>query len=241
MRIASIAAIITLALPTTSAFANTANNSNSGTSSNKSIQAKQVKSTKVNTKAVKCQSTAAIAHAPIDVPIPKKVMTPRQLKKMMKQLVIDTNCGEIVIEPFIDQARVTLTAVTALAKGGFYDKSLCHRLTTNGIYVLQCGDPTATGGGGPNFTFGVENLPGNVANNYPEGVVGMANSGRPDSNGSQFFIVYKDSTLPPNYTIWGRVISGLDIVKEVAKSGVKDGSSDGQPKQVIAIERVFTR
>jgi peptidyl-prolyl cis-trans isomerase B (cyclophilin B) len=237
-RIALISVVFALSLPTTvltnSAFANT---SNSGNPANKNAQTKQIKTSK----AIKCQSTTAIAHAPVDVPMPKKVMSVRQLKKMMKQLVIQTNCGEIVIEPFIDQARVTLTAVTALARGGFYDKSLCHRLTTNGIYVLQCGDPTATGGGGPSFTFGVENLPNNVANNYPEGVVGMANSGRPDSNGSQFFIVYKDSTLPPNYTIWGRVVSGLDIVKEVAKSGVKDGSSDGNPKQTIAIERIITR
>lgn len=233
-RIALVSAVFALLLPTYNAVAN---NSNPGNSANKSVQTKQVKSTK----AIKCQATTAIAHTPVDVPMPKKVMTARQLKKMMKLLVIETNCGNIVIEPFIDQARVTLTAVTTLARGGFYDKSLCHRLTTNGIYVLQCGDPTATGGGGPSFTFGVENLPNNVANNYPEGVVGMANSGRPDSNGSQFFIVYKDSTLPPNYTIWGRVISGLDVVKEVAKSGVKDGSTDGNPKQVIAIERITTR
>jgi peptidyl-prolyl cis-trans isomerase B (cyclophilin B) len=69
----------------------------------------------------------------------------------------------------------------------------------------------------------------------------MANSGRPPANGSQFFIVYEDTTLAPSYSIWGRVIKGMDIVKAIAKAGTKDGSNNGMPKQTIAIERALVR
>jgi peptidyl-prolyl cis-trans isomerase B (cyclophilin B) len=114
---------------------------------------------------------------------------------------------------------------------------LCHRLTTKGLYVLQCGDPTATGGGGPNFTYRDENLPTESLNNYPAGTVAMANSG-PGTNGSQFFLVFADTTLGANYTIWGSITQGLDIVKAIAKAGVKGGGADGTPNQPIAINRV---
>ena len=76
--------------------------------------------------------------------------------------------------------------------------------------------------------------------NYPAGVVAMANSGA-NTNGSQFFIVYEDTSLPPSYTIWGKVTQGLDIVQSVAKEGVIDGKSDGLPKRTIAIEKVKVR
>lgn len=188
----------------------------------------------------RCEQTSAVGHAPVEVPVPERVFTPRQLQRMMKQIVLETNCGEIVIQP-IYQARLALTALHALIRGGFYDGSLCHRLTTERVFILQCGDPTATGRGGPIFTYGLENLPGAEAGNYPEGIVAIANTGEPDSNGSQFFITYKDSTFLPNYTIVGRVIKGLDIVKYVARSGVKDGSGNGVPKQTIAIEEASIR
>lgn len=188
----------------------------------------------------RCKPTDAVGHAPTDVVIPERVLTAREIARTMKQIVLDTNCGDIVIVPNY-RARVALTAMSALIRGGFYDMSLCHRLTTEKLFVLQCGDPTATGRGGPNFTYGVENLPELVEGNYPEGTVAIANSGTPNSNGSQFFIVYEDTTLPPNYTIFGRVIRGLDIVKFVAKEGTKNGSGDGTPKQVIAIERAWIR
>lgn len=202
----------------------------------------KIKPPKVNksVKGERCEPTDAIGHPPTDVPIPDRVMSPRQISRVMKQIVLETNCGEIVIQPNY-RARMALTALNSLIRSGFYDMSLCHRLTTAELFVLQCGDPTATGKGGPNFTYGVENLPDASDNNYPEGIVALANSGSPNSNGSQFFIVYQDTTLPPNYTIFGRVTKGLDIVKMIAKAGTKDGSGNGMPKQVIAIERAWIR
>jgi peptidyl-prolyl cis-trans isomerase B (cyclophilin B) len=234
----SFALLLLLVLSSFSASSASANtNSNNGTKVEKANQVTKVTKTSKNGK---CDSTTAVGHPPIDVPIPDRVMTARQIAKAMKQIVFETNCGEIVIQPN-NRARVALTAMHALIRGGFYDMSLCHRLTTEGIYVLQCGDPTATGRGGPNFTYGVENLPTASEGNYPAGTVAIANSGTANSNGSQFFIVYEDTTLPPNYTIFGRVTKGLEIVKMVAKAGVKDGSGDGTPKQTIAIERALIR
>ena len=138
------------------------------------------------------------------------------------------------------KAPVTVIALAALANGGFFNQTICHRLTTNNIYVLQCGDPTATGSGGPNFSYRDENLPQSVEANYPAGVVAMANSGA-NTNGSQFFIVYEDTSLPPSYTIWGKVTKGLEIVQSIAKEGVINGKSDGLPKRTIAIEKVKVR
>ena len=137
-----------------------------------------------------------------------------------------------------EKAPFTLTSIAALAQGGYYDDSLCHRLTTQGLFVLQCGDPTATGSGGPQFTFPDENFPVNELNNYPAGTVAMANSG-PNTNGSQFFLVYEDTTLAPSYTIWGTITSGLDIVKAVAKAGAVGGAPDGKPAKTIAIQKVL--
>ena len=107
--------------------------------------------------------------------------------------------------------------------------------------MLQCGDPTASGSGGPAFTYGNENLPTGTLNNYPAGVVAMANTGQPNSNGSQFFLVYKDTTLAPSYTRWGTIIKGLNIVQAIAAQGVAGGGSDGTPAQKIAIESVSVR
>lgn len=188
----------------------------------------------------RCEQTTAIGHAPVEVPMPERVFSPRQLQRIMKQIILETNCGEIVIQPNY-RAPVALTALHTLIRGGFYDGSICHRLTTERVFILQCGDPTATGRGGPMFTYGLENLPGPEEGNYPEGIVGIANTGDPESNGSQFFISYRDSSFPPNYTIVGRVIRGLDIVKFVARSGVRDGSGNGMPRQTIAIEEASIR
>ena len=182
-----------------------------------------------------CKPTTAKVHTVKNI-IPPEVKPPFR----NRTFTFMTNCGHIVIQANAKSAPITVTALAALVNGGFYNKSLCHRLTTNEIYVLQCGDPTGTGMGVPNFSYRDENLPQAVQANYPAGTVAMANSGA-NTNGSQFFIVYENTSMNPNYTIWGRVTKGLEIVRAIAKVGVADGSTDGTPKQTIAIERVRVR
>jgi|UniRef100_UPI00404AB7BC peptidyl-prolyl cis-trans isomerase B (cyclophilin B) len=182
---------------------------------------------------VKCTPTKAKGITPKKIATPKKVLT-----KFPKKFTLVTNCGNIVISSVGAKAPFTMTSIAALAKGGFYNNTLCHRLTTQGLFVLQCGDPTATGSGGPQFTYPDENLPANKKNNYPAGTVAMANSG-PNTNGSQFFLVYANTTLAPSYTIWGTITSGLDIVKAIAKAGAVGGAPDGKPAKTIAIQKVL--
>jgi len=191
---------------------------------------KTVKSAKV--RAIKCLTAKSVGHTPPSIAPADKV-----LKRIPRTFTFVTNCGNIVVTTVGSKAPITLTQLSTLARGGYFNNSLCHRLTTKGLYVLQCGDPTATGGGGPNFTYRDENLPAEGLNNYPAGTVAMANSG-PGTNGSQFFLVFADTTLGSNYTIWGTVTQGLDIVKAIAKVGVKGGGADGAPNQPIEIRRV---
>ena len=151
-------------------------------------------------------------------------------------ITLTTNCGPIVIT--VDQAKAPLTAnsMVFLTDQKYFNDTACHRLTTEGIFVLQCGDPKGDGTGGPGYVVPDENLPAAGEANYPAGTVAMANAG-PGTVGSQFFIAYEDFSLPPSYTIWGTVTSGLDIVKHVAAQGVQGaaGSADGAPKQPISI------
>ena len=190
--------------------------------------------------AVKCAQATAKAHTPGKVAQPTKAAKP-----LPKKFTFTTNCG--VIEVTLNQkAPITITSLAALIKGKYYDNSLCHRLTTQGLFVLQCGDPTLTGAGSPTGWKGYkdENLPKNVTNNYPAGTVAMANSG-PATNGSQVFFVYEDTSLGANYTIWGKITKGLDIVQYVAKQGAITKDSSGklvysgvgftaQPVQIIS-------
>jgi peptidyl-prolyl cis-trans isomerase B (cyclophilin B) len=192
----------------------------------------EAKSKAQNVVALKCAPTKATGHPPKDVAPAQKLP-----KKLVRTFTFETNCGNIVVTTVGAKAPITITQLATLAKGGYFNNSLCHRLTTQGLYVLQCGDPTATGGGGPRFTYGDENLPVATINNYPAGTVAMANSG-PGTNGSQFFLVFADTTLGANYTIWGTITQGLDIVKAIASAGVKGGGADGTPNQTIAITRV---
>jgi peptidyl-prolyl cis-trans isomerase B (cyclophilin B) len=194
------------------------------------------KSAKVS--AIKCAPTKAVGHTP-----PLVAPAEKLLKRFPRTFTFVTNCGNIVVTTVGAKAPVTITQLTTLARGGYFNNSLCHRLTTKGLYVLQCGDPTATGGGGPSFAYRDENLPTESLNNYPAGTVAMANSGPgvngAGTNGSQFFLVFADTTLGANYTIWGTITQGLDIVKAIAKAGVKGGGADGTPNQPIAINRVI--
>ncbi len=150
-------------------------------------------------------------------------------------ITFTTNQGEIVIETTPALAPLTVNAIAALAQKNYFDNTICHRLTTEGIFVLQCGDPTGTGTGGPGFNIPDENLPQPTENNYPAGTVAMANAG-PGTSGSQFFLVYQDTTLGPDYTIWGSITSGLDILQTIASAGVVDGGADGAPLTGVTIE-----
>lgn len=150
------------------------------------------------------------------------------------QLTLTTNCGDIVIDTLPSEAPKTVNAMQWLADQGYFDNTLCTRVTTGNLYVLQCGDPTGTGGGGPGFTLPDENLPEDGTANYPAGTVAMANRG-PGTSGSQFFIAYEDTTLPADYTVWGTVTSGLDIVTKIAEAGVSGGGTDGTPAAPIGI------
>lgn len=134
-------------------------------------------------------------------------------------------------------APCTVNAMAYLASKGYFDATSCHRLTTAGIYVLQCGDPTATGSGTPGFSYADE-LSGSET--YGAGTIAMANAG-PNTNGSQFFVVYADSQLPPKYTVWGHIdAAGIAAVAAVAKAGTDNanGSGDGHPKSPVNIVSV---
>ena len=151
-------------------------------------------------------------------------------------LDLATNCGPITIATLPEAAPETVNSMVFLAEQGYFDLTACHRLTTEGIFVLQCGDPAGNGTGGPGYAVPDENLPPDGAANYPAGTVAMANAG-PGTAGSQFFIVYADTTLPPAYTIWGEVTAGLDQVQAIAAAGVSGGGADGPPAQQVVIEQ----
>ena len=155
------------------------------------------------------------------------------------QATIRTNRGNIVINLLNSKATCTVNSFVSLATQKYFSQTTCHRLTTSGIFVLQCGDPTGTGSGGPGYQFSDENLAGAK---YPAGTVAMANSG-PNTNGSQFFLVYKNTPgLQPNYTPFGTIVSGLKIVQNVAKAGSDNAfaaqGGGGHPKEKVVIKSV---
>jgi peptidyl-prolyl cis-trans isomerase B (cyclophilin B) len=157
--------------------------------------------------------------------------------KATYQASIVTNRGTVVIDLLNSKATCTVNSFVHLAVKKYFTGTTCHRLTTSGIYVLQCGDPTGTGLGGPGYKFANENLAGA---RYTAGTVAMANAG-PGTNGSQFFLVYRNSlSLPPSYTPFGTVVKGLGIIQNVAKAGTDNanGPGDGHPKEKVIIIRV---
>ena len=150
-------------------------------------------------------------------------------------VTITANVGEIQATLDADTTPCTVNSFVSLADQGYFDDTTCHRLTTQGIFVLQCGDPTGQGTGGPGYSFADE-LAGTET--YGPGTLAMANAG-PDTNGSQFFIVYGDSQLPPSYTVFGQVDEdGLKTVKDVAAKGTDNGGPDGAPKQPVELQTV---
>jgi peptidyl-prolyl cis-trans isomerase B (cyclophilin B) len=138
-----------------------------------------------------------------------------------------TTQGVITVQMLTDKAPCTTYSFRFLASQGYYNQTHCHRLTVQFIYVLQCGDPTGTGSGGPGYAFNDENLTGAT---YPAGTVAMANAG-PNTNGSQFFFTWKDTTLSPAYTPFGKVISGLNVLQRIAaaEDDQQNGPGDGYP------------
>ena len=148
---------------------------------------------------------------------------------------ISLTSGDLPLRLHAGKAPCTVNSFAFLAGKGYFDGTRCHRLTTAGIFVLQCGDPTGTGRGTPGYSFGDE-LTGTET--YPAGTLAMANAG-PNTNGSQFFIVYADSQLPPSYTVFGRVAKpGIEAVKAIAAAGTDNGSTDGSPKQPVEIKDI---
>lgn len=161
---------------------------------------------------------------------------------------IITDRGDIGIELDNAKSPCTVRNFTSLATQGYFDDTQCHRLTIDPeLHVLQCGDPTGTGTGGPGYRFPNE-YPSNqyriadpalkTAVVYPRGTLAMANAG-PGTNGSQFFLVYDDSELPPQYTVFGTIdAKGLAVLDKISAAGVKGGTADGEPTTEVTIESV---
>jgi peptidyl-prolyl cis-trans isomerase B (cyclophilin B) len=148
-----------------------------------------------------------------------------------------TNRGTLTLRLDATSAPCTVASFLSLARQKFFDATPCHRLTTAGIFVLQCGDPTGTGTGGPGYTIPDEVKPGQT---YPAGTVAMANTGSPHTGGSQFFVVYADTNLPPQYTAFATVTTGLGAVQTVARAGSDNSNSagDGKPRLPVTIESI---
>lgn len=149
--------------------------------------------------------------------------------------VIATSAGDVAITLDGDRTPCTVGSFVSLAEQGYFDDTQCHRLTTSGIFVLQCGDPTGTGTGGPGYSYADE-LDGTET--YPAGTVAMANAGA-DTNGSQFFLVYDESPLPPAYTVFGQLDeAGLATVQAIGAAGTDTGAEDGAPAEAVTITGV---
>ncbi len=190
-----------------------------------------------------CQypATPDKASKPVKPPRAGKVPTePAQVSASM-----ETNQGDIGLMLDNGKSPCTVNSFASLANQGFFKDTTCHRLTTSdSLSVLQCGDPTAQGTGGPGYQFANE-YPTNQYQPddpklqepvlYPRGTLAMANAG-PGTNGSQFFLVYKDSQLPPNYTVFGTIDeTGLATLDKIAAAGTADGAPDGKPKSDVKI------
>ncbi len=166
-----------------------------------------------------------------------------------KVMTIDTNLGPIKAK--LDLSKVPCTAASFAYLGGkkFFDNSKCHRLVNEATFkVLQCGDPSATGDGyretdgtgGPSYRFKEENLPTNSKPTYPDGTIAMAKAQAPATTGSQFFIVFGDTELSPDYTVLGTITEGLDLVKKAAAAGDDQAfaaqAGGGHPKTEVLIK-----
>lgn len=187
-------------------------------------------------------------------PAAKKANPPRTGKvptsPAQVSVSMSTNQGNVGLQLDNAKAPCTVNSFASLAQQGYFNDTTCHRLTTGeGLSVLQCGDPKGDGSGGPGYQFANEyptnqypadspELQNPVI--YPRGTLAMANAG-PGTNGSQFFLVYKDSTLPPNYTVFGTIDqTGLATLDKIAAAGVDPatGQGDGKPKLPVQIKSI---
>lgn len=174
----------------------------------------------------------------------RKVDPPPETPDVQGKVPVTMRTSIGVLEATLDADRTpcTVNSFVSLARQGFFDDTPCHRLTTaeTNLFLLQCGDPSGTGTGGPGYTIPDE-LSGDET--YGPGTLAMANTGHPDSGGSQFFIIYRTTALPPQYTVFGQVdAAGLKAVRKVAKQGTDDayGAGDGHPKVAVTLDTVTT-
>jgi peptidyl-prolyl cis-trans isomerase B (cyclophilin B) len=186
---------------------------------------------------VDCQYPAAQTPArPVRLPLAGSTSA-----RGTAQVTMRTSAGAIGLVLDRALAPCTVNSFVSLAQQGFYNNSPCHRLVTNpGLQVLQCGDPTGSGAGGPGYTIPDEVFPQLT---YGRGLVAMANTGQPDSGGSQFFLIYGQTKLPPQYTVFASISpTGLEVLDQIAKVG-DDGSLEpspggGKPNQAVTITSV---
>ncbi|OBI48122.1 peptidylprolyl isomerase [Mycobacterium kyorinense] len=186
-----------------------------------------------------------LASKPVKPPRTGKVPTePAQVSVSMV-----TDQGKIGLQLANAKSPCTVNSFASLAQQGFFNDTQCHRLTTSPtLGVLQCGDPKGDGTGGPGYEFGNEYPTDQYPPDdpkakepvvYPRGTLAMANSG-PNTNGSQFFMVYHDSQLPPEYTMFGTIQDdGLATLDKIAKAGVAGGGEDGPPATPVTIKSVL--
>lgn len=154
------------------------------------------------------------------------------------EVTVETSAGRIGATLDADRTPCTVGSFVSLVEQGYFDGTECHRLTVapSTIFVLQCGDPTATGTGGPGYT-----IPDEVTGeeSYPAGTLAMAKTVYPDSGGSQFFMVYEDTPLPPEYTVFGSIDEdGVEVLREIAADGTATGQPDGPPATSVVLESV---
>ncbi|MFG2136674.1 peptidylprolyl isomerase [Streptomyces sp. NPDC048650] len=160
---------------------------------------------------------------------------------------LGTTCGQIELKLDAAKAPHTVNSFAFLAREHYFDHSRCHRLVDQNIHVLQCGDPSGTGQGTPGYTIPDENLkdPRLKGDVYPAGTVAMANTydgehqSSRNSGGSQFFLVYQDSKLPPNYTPFGTVTGGMGVLKKIAAAGSTPDPRTGNtaPNATVVIDK----
>jgi len=194
-----------------------------------------------------CQYPASAEKASKETKAPRTGQVPTDPAQVSASM--ETNQGDIGLMLDNGKSPCTVNSFANLAQSGYFNETPCHRLTTSeSLSVLQCGDPTGAGTGGPGYQFANE-YPTNQYQPddpalqqpvlYPRGTLAMANAG-PGTNGSQFFLVYKDSKLPPNYTVFGTIDeTGLATLDKIAAGGVAGGGQDGKPATDVQVKSIL--